>query len=65
MLVLFFGQVLLAKIIFGASLILLMISLGISMREIMVSIDALKYRLSDLESSQPQLSTDKQSISGS
>jgi dolichol kinase len=65
MLVLFFGQVVVAKIIFGASLILLIISLGISMREILASIDALRYRLSDLVSSQPHSSTNVQSMSGS
>ena len=34
---------------FGASLLLLMISLGLSLREVQVSVDALNYRLSDLE----------------
>ncbi len=49
MFVLFFGQILIGKIIFGASLVLLMVSLGLSFREIQVSVDALNYRLSDLE----------------
>jgi hypothetical protein len=49
MLVLFAGQLLLGKIIFGISLVLLMISLGISLREVQVSVDALNFRLSDLE----------------
>src|SRR5512133_1360803 len=49
MLVLFAGQVLLAKIVFGLSLFLLMVSLAISLREVQVSVDALNYRLSDLE----------------
>lgn len=53
MFMLFAGQIMLGKIFFGASLILLMVSLAISMREIQVSIDALMYRLSDLEVSKP------------
>ena len=54
MFVLFAGQELLGKIIFGVSLIALMASLGISFREIQVSVDALNYRLSDLEGSFPE-----------
>ena len=53
MFVLFAGQELLGKLIFGVSLIALMVSLGISFREIQVSVDALNYRLSDLEGSFP------------
>jgi len=53
MFVLFAGQELLGKVIFGISLIALMISLGISFREIQVSVDALNYQLSDLEGSFP------------
>ena len=49
MFVLFAGQVVLGKIIFAASLVLLMISLALSLREIQVSVDALTYRLSDIE----------------
>ena len=49
MFVLFAGQILAGKLIFGVSLIALLISLGISFREIQVSVDALNYRLSDLE----------------
>ena len=49
MLVLFGGQMLVGKYIFGLSLLFLMISLGMSLREIQVSVDALNYRLSDLE----------------
>lgn len=49
MFVLFAGQILVGKFIFGVSLIALLISLGISFREIQVSVDALNYRLSDLE----------------
>ena len=54
MFVLFFDLVVLGKVIFGISLVLLMISLAISMREIQVSVDALNYRLSDLESIKTQ-----------
>lgn len=49
MFVLFAGRVDLAKWIFGASLVLLMVSLALSLREVQVSIDALNLRLSDLE----------------
>lgn len=49
MLVLFIGQELLGKILFGASLLLLLISLALSLRELQVSVDALYYRLSDIE----------------
>lgn len=54
MFVLFAGQELLGKLIFAVSLIALMVSLGISFREIQVSVDALNYRLSDLEGSFPE-----------
>jgi hypothetical protein len=49
MLVLFAGQVLIGKYLFGASLLLLMLSLALSLREVQISVDALNYRLSDLE----------------
>jgi hypothetical protein len=49
MLLLFAGQVILAKYIFGVSLLLLMISLALSLREVQTSVDALNVRLSDLE----------------
>jgi hypothetical protein len=49
MLALFAGLPLLGAYIFGGSLVLLMISLGISLREVFISVDALNYRLSDLE----------------
>ena len=52
MFVLFFGQSTAGEVIFGISLVLLMVSLGLSFREIQVSIDALNYRLSDLETSE-------------
>jgi hypothetical protein len=41
------GQV--GSVLFGASLVLLMVSLALSLREVQVSVDALNYRLSDLE----------------
>ena len=49
MLVLFAGQLALGKFIFGVSLVLLIISLAISVRELLVSVDALHLQLSDLE----------------
>jgi hypothetical protein len=45
------GQQLPAKYAFGASLLLLMISLFISLREIQISVKALEIELSDLEES--------------
>jgi len=48
MLVLFVGQVLLGKVIFGLSLLMLLISLGLSLRELQVSIDALRLRIRDV-----------------
>ncbi len=49
MFVLFAGQRLLGQWIFGSSLILLLISLGLSLREIQVSIDALTLQIADVE----------------
>ncbi len=49
MLTLFAGQVLVSKIIFGASLVLLMVSLALSLREVQISVQDLNYRLSDLD----------------
>jgi hypothetical protein len=49
MFVLFAGRPDLAQWVFGASLVLLMVSLGLSLREVQISVDALNYRLSDLE----------------
>lgn len=46
---LYIGQALVAKVSFGLSLLALLVSLGLSFREIQVSVDALSYRLSDLE----------------
>ena len=45
----FLGQALLAQWIFGASLLLLLVSLGLSLREVQVSIDALNLHVSDIE----------------
>jgi hypothetical protein len=49
MFVLFSGQILVGKMIFGLSLILLLISLALSLREIQVSIDALTLQIADLD----------------
>lgn len=51
MLLLFLGQVLLAQLIFAASLFLLMASLGLSIYEIQISVNALNIQLSDLSGS--------------
>ncbi|MDQ3815684.1 MAG: DUF2721 domain-containing protein [Armatimonadota bacterium] len=51
MFILFAGQPTLAKWIFAASLVLLLVSLALSLREIQVSIDALTLQLADLEES--------------
>lgn len=49
MLLLFGGQVLIAKIVFGGSLFLLMISLYLSFREITISVKALNLEFADLQ----------------
>ena len=49
MFVLFGGWLLLGKMIFGVSLILMMVSIALSLREIQVSVHALDLRLRDLE----------------
>ena len=49
MFVLFAGHLTLGKWIFGGSLILLLLSLGLSLREIQVSIDALTLQIADVE----------------
>lgn len=54
MLALFLGQVMAAKVFFGISLALMTISLGLSIREIWVSVDALNLQLSDLEELEEQ-----------
>jgi hypothetical protein len=49
MFLLFAGQITLGKWVFGASLIFLLISLGLSLREVHVSIDALMLQIADLD----------------
>ena len=49
MFVLFAGQVVLGQWIFGISLILLLVSLALSLREVQVSIDALVVQMQDLD----------------
>ena len=49
--VLFAGKLLAGKIIFGTSLILMMISLGLSFREILISVQALNLELGDMQKS--------------
>ena len=49
MFVLFAGQLTFGKWIFGASLVLLLVSLALSLREIQVSIDALTLQIEDVE----------------
>lgn len=47
--VLFFGKVVLGKVLFAGSLALMIASLGLSVREIQVSVKALDLHLHDLE----------------
>ena len=49
MFLLFSGQNELGKYVFGLSLIMLLISLILSLREIAISVDALELHLSDIE----------------
>ncbi len=49
MFVLFFGKVVLGKVLFAGSLVLMIVSLGLSVREIQVSVKALDLHLLDLE----------------
>jgi hypothetical protein len=49
MFLLFGGKLLAGKVIFAASLILMLGSLGISLKEILISMEALKLELSDME----------------
>jgi hypothetical protein len=49
MFLLFAGLAMAGKYVFGASLICLLVSLGISMRELFVSIDALKLHIQDID----------------
>nr|MBF0223468.1 DUF2721 domain-containing protein [Desulfobulbaceae bacterium] len=52
MFVLFAGFPLTGKIIFATSLALLIVSLGLSFREVMLSVEALNLALSDMETSE-------------
>jgi hypothetical protein len=54
MFVLFAGQLTAGKYIFGVSLLLLISSLALSIREIQVSVHALNLQLSDLEERDPR-----------
>ena len=54
MFALFIGQTLLAKALFGISLVLMAGSLGLSVREIQVSVNALNLQLRDMEKQQDQ-----------
>ncbi|RNC84617.1 MAG: DUF2721 domain-containing protein [Balneola sp.] len=49
MVALFAGLIIIGKILFGISLIMLLISLGLSIIEIIISVDALNIQLHDLE----------------
>lgn len=49
MFLIFAGEYLVGKVVFGISLLLLLASLGLSVREIQISINALNIQLSDLE----------------
>lgn len=49
MILLFIDQVMLGSYVFAGSMILLLISLGISLRELQISTDALNLELSDME----------------
>jgi hypothetical protein len=49
MFLLFAGQIQFGKVIFAISLMFLMVSLALSIREIQLSVDALNLHLSDLE----------------
>jgi hypothetical protein len=44
------GHQLVGKVLFGISLVLMMASLGVSLREIWISVRALALELSDIES---------------
>ena len=50
MFLLFAGQITLGNYVFGLSIILLMVSLVLSLKEIAISVDALELHLSDIES---------------
>lgn len=48
MFLLFAGKIIIGEYVFGASLVLMMASLGLSIRELWISINALNLQLSDL-----------------
>jgi len=62
MLVLFAGWIKVGEVVFIVSLVLMMISLAISAREIQVSVGALDLHLRDLESNLPKSSSPKKSL---
>ncbi|HOC20407.1 MAG: DUF2721 domain-containing protein [Chloroflexi bacterium] len=49
MFLLFAGQLLLGEIVFGVALLLMLISLGLSFWEILISVEALRLQLHDME----------------
>jgi hypothetical protein len=53
MFLLFAGQPAIAQYVFGLSLLLLLASLGLSVREIQISINALNLQIQDLEDIDP------------
>jgi hypothetical protein len=55
MFVLYAGWLLAGKVLFGISLLLLLVSLGIALVEIQISVDALKIELTDIEDDVAQL----------
>jgi hypothetical protein len=54
MFALFWGYILAGKIIFGLGLLLMMGSLALSLKEIVISIDALNLELSDMQKKAPK-----------
>jgi hypothetical protein len=49
MFLLFAGQMLAGELVFGAALVLMLLSLALSFWEILISVDALKLQLQDME----------------
>ncbi len=54
MLLLFLGFQMAGTVVFGASLVGLLVSLGMSLRELIISVEAIKLELSDLETEEEQ-----------
>ncbi len=54
MFLIFAGEYMAGNVVFGISLLLLLVSLGMSVREIQISIYALNIQLSDLEEGEPK-----------